>query len=132
MNFPHEIRFSTGFKVPGIVGLCVLLKRFAYPCRYLDMIPRFALSVPQLCMVANTAMNFVYNTWGHLLRTFNQPWLSPLNLQHYAKVVHNKGAPLQTCWGFVDGTVRRICRPGTNQTHAHKYQNKILRLRLTS
>ena len=134
MNFPQEIRCPTGFKVPGIVGLCVLLKRFAYPCRYMDMIPRFALSVPQLCMVTNTAMNFVYNTWGYLLRTFNQAWLSPRNLQHYANVIHNKGAPLHTCWGFVDGTVRRICRPGTNQrvmynghkkVHAIKFQSVV-------
>ena len=72
LNFPGEIRCSTGFKVPGICALCVLLKRFSYPCRYLDMIPRFGMSSPQLCMVAQKSLNFFYENWGHLLRTFDQ------------------------------------------------------------
>ena len=37
---------------------CMLLKGFAYPCKYLDIMPRFAPSVPQLSIVSNLAMNF--------------------------------------------------------------------------
>jgi len=48
IDFPQEIECCNGFKVQGILGLCVLLKRFAYPCRYLDVMPRFGLSIPQL------------------------------------------------------------------------------------
>ncbi|CAH2017613.1 unnamed protein product [Acanthoscelides obtectus] len=29
--------------------------------------------------------------------------------------IHNKGAPMNTCWGFIDGTARKICRPSENQ-----------------
>ena len=32
----------------GIEGLCMLLKRLAYPCRYSDMVHRFARPVPVL------------------------------------------------------------------------------------
>ena len=32
-----------------------------------------------------------------------------------ADAVANKGAPLQNCFGFIDGTVRAIARPDTNQ-----------------
>lgn len=47
------------------------------------------------------------------------------------QAVHNRGAPLTTCWRFVDGTARPICRPSINQriyfsghkrVHAVKYQ----------
>ena len=31
-------------------GLCMLLKRFSYPCRYSDMIHRFARPVPEINM----------------------------------------------------------------------------------
>ena len=62
----------------------------------------------------------------------NQAWLSPPNLQSFADAIHNKGAALNNCWGFVDGTVRPICRPGRNQRlfynghkrmHALKFQS---------
>ena len=48
--------------------------------------------------------------------------------------MHDKGAPLNNCWGFIDGTVRPICRPGENQrtlynghkkVHALKYQSVV-------
>lgn len=45
--------------------------------------------------------------------------------------MHSKGAPLDNCWAFIDGTARAICRPSRDQkllfsghkrTHALKYQ----------
>ncbi|CAB4042201.1 Hypothetical predicted protein [Paramuricea clavata] len=96
--------------------------------------PRFALSVPQLSMISNLAMNFVYDRWGRLLQTFEQEWLSPANLQQYAHTIHDHGAPLPNCWGFIDGTVRRVCRPGQHQrvlynghkkVHAIKFQSVV-------
>ena len=63
-----------------------------------------------------------------------QTWLSPANLQSFSNAVHQKGAPLNNCWGFIDGTVRPICRPGQNQrvlynghkrVHAIKFQSVV-------
>ncbi|CAB4022426.1 Hypothetical predicted protein, partial [Paramuricea clavata] len=76
LQIPEEMKCVNGFKVLGLTALCVLLKRFAYPCRYLGIMPRFALSVPQLSMISNLAMNFVYDRWGRLLQTFEQEWLN--------------------------------------------------------
>ena len=94
MHVPDEIRCYNRVVVDGIEALCIFLKRFAYPCRYSDMLPRFARPVPQLCMISNQMMNFIYQTQNHRLRSFNQPWLSQANLQNYADVIHAKGAPL--------------------------------------
>ena len=33
----------------------------------------------------------------------------------YAAAISARGAPLQNCFGFIDGTVRPIARPGDNQ-----------------
>ena len=44
----------------GLEALCVVLKRLAYPCRYADMIPRFAKPVPVLCKINNCIVDFIY------------------------------------------------------------------------
>ena len=49
-------------------------------------------------------------------------------MEQFANVVHRSGAPLQNCWGFVDGTVRPVCRPGQYQRmlcNGHKRVHSI-------
>ena len=85
-------------------------------------------------MKKNLIVNFLYARFGHLLHDLNQPWLSPQHLQMYADAIHNKGAALDNCWVFVDGTVRPICRPkehqravynGHKRVHALKFQTVV-------
>ena len=56
-------------------------------------------------------------------------------LQEYADVIQAKGASLNNCFGFIDGTVRPICRPGRHQrivynghkrVHLQKFQSVAL------
>ena len=112
LQIPNEIHCTNRTKCDRIEALCIMLKRFSYPCRYGDMIPRFGRSVPELSQISNHMLNFVYNNYSNKLTDLNQNWLTPNNLQDYAFAIHNKGAPLQNCWTFVDGTARPICRPG--------------------
>ena len=59
---------------------------------------------------------WIYENHFHRLTSWNnQPFLSPANLQLYAQAISRKGSPLKNCFGFVDGTVRQISRPGDNQ-----------------
>ena len=58
MNIPEEFLCYNGVKFSGIEGLCILLKRFTYPCRLGDMIPKFARPVPQLSMIWNQVMDY--------------------------------------------------------------------------
>ena len=118
----------------GMEGLCVAQRRFAYPCRFSDMMPRFGRSVSELSLIASEVTDFIFSTHGHLLTDFNQPWLHPDRLQEYADAIHDAGGALENCWGFVDGTVRPICRPGEHQrmmynghkrVHAIKFQSVV-------
>ena len=77
-------------------------------------------------------MNFIYENHKHRLGNLGQDLLFPLNLQLYADSIHAKGAPLHNCWGFIDGTVRPVCRPqevqrvvynGHKRVHAIKFQS---------
>ena len=60
-------------------------------------------------MVVNEMISLIFARHGHLLTDFNKPWLSPANLETFAGAVYRKGAALENCWGFVDGTVRPVC-----------------------
>ena len=119
---------SNGTRSGALEALCIFSRRHCYPCRYLDLIPMFGRSVHELRLINNTFLNFMYTRWSHLLQTMNQPWLSPLNLELYADKIHSKGAALNNCWGFVDGTVQPVCRPGSNQRilyNGHKRVHSI-------
>lgn len=97
LRVPAELTCYNGLKVDAVEEMCIFLKRFAYPCRYADLIPRLAKPEPQLCMIANQMTSVIYDTWHHLLTTFEQTWLDPLNLEMFADVIHNKGAALSNC-----------------------------------
>ena len=132
LTLPDRIICYNGVNVDIVEAFCIFLKRFAYPCRYVDMIPRFGRPEPQLCMISNAVMNELYQTWNHLLTELDQDWLSPEHLEEFATAVHNKGAPLQNCWGFVDGTVRPICRPGQNQKCLYNGHKKVHAIKFQS
>lgn len=112
---PDQIISYNGVNVNIVEVLCIFLKRFAYPCRCLDMISRFARPEPQLCMISNAVMNNLYQTWNRLLTLLDQPWLSRVPPEDFAGAIYSKGAALQNCWGFVDGSVTQITLPGENQ-----------------
>ena len=125
MNIPEMFTCYNGVTVTGIEGLCILLKRYSYPNRYLDLKPTFGRPVPQLCMIANHVMNFIYERWHHLLTFFNQPWLSPANLKRYADYIHQSGAPWENYWGFVDKTVHSVCKPGEGQRQLYNGHKRV-------
>ena len=133
LHLPNEIRCSlyNDLCVDSVEALCILLKRLAYPCRYLDMIPRFARPVPQPSMVFNEMMHVIDSRLGFLLQNLNLHWLTPYHLVSFADAIYNQGAALDNVWDFIDGTVRGISRPSRNQRsvynghkckHALKYQ----------
>ena len=129
---PDVLTCYNGITCESVEALCIFLKRFAYPCRYQDLIPRFGRSVPQLCMIANKVMSHLYEHWGHLLTNFQQNWLDPQSLDNFANVIHQYGAPLDNCWGFIDGTVRPISRPGHNQRILYNGHKKIHSIKFQS
>ena len=113
----------------------MLLRRLSYPCRYGDMIQRFAKPVPVFSMVTNTLIDYIYEIHGQRITHWNPAILDPDHLEMYAAAITSRGSPLYNCFGFIDGTVRPIARPGENQrilynghkrVHAIKFQSIVL------
>eukprot|EP00795_Rhopilema_esculentum_P015955 gene15955-biopygen5338 len=83
-------------------------------------------------MIFNLVVEDIYDRFFNLLNDLNQPWLSRENLQSFADAIHNKGAALDNCWGFVDGTVRPICRPTRNQRAVYNGHKRVHALKFQS
>ncbi|XP_044179145.1 protein NLRC3-like [Acropora millepora] len=83
-------------------------------------------------MITNCVVDYLYDNHGYRLTQWNHQIMSPPLLQTYADAVSAQGAPLNNCFGFIDGTVRPICRPvelqevvynGHKRVHALKFQS---------
>ena len=103
----------------------MLLKRLAYPCRYSDKVPRFAKSVPAICMFTKKLQD--YSTIPRKIELLCGTMQSCLLIS--CKTI------LLYCLGFVDGTVRFISRServqrilynGHKRVHAIKFQSVVL------
>lgn len=135
LGIPDKVRCEQRTVCGAMEALCILLKRLAYPCRYTDMVPRFGRNPSELCLIFNTAVDFIYEHHHHRLHSWDQFFLQPYQLHRYAEAVHQQGAPLNNCFGFIDGTVRGIARPNQNQRvmynghkrkHSLKFQSVVI------
>ena len=135
LRIPERFVCENRTVVEGVDALCILLRRLAYPNRLSDLERVFGRPKSTLSLVIKDTVDFLYGTHGHMLQNMDQPWMTRDALQTYADVIHARGAPLVNCFGFLDGTVRAMCRPGINQrvcynghkrVHALKFQSVIL------
>lgn len=53
-------------------------------------------------------------------------------LQEYADVIHAKRAPLNNCFGFIDGTVGPISYPGQHQRIVYNGHKRVHSLKFQS
>ena len=60
-----------------------------------------------------TVNDDIYECFHTKFSDLQQPWMTREKVQDFANAVHEKGAPLTNCWGFINGTP--ICRPERHQ-----------------
>ena len=94
-------------------ALAISLRRFAYPCRWVDLSGIFHRPISHLCEAFYYICDHIYDTFCHLL-DFNVPSIN-YKFPEFSAKVHWKGGALRTCIGFLDGTFRPMCRPSINQ-----------------
>ncbi|GAB6026985.1 hypothetical protein CHUAL_014103 [Chamberlinius hualienensis] len=76
----------------------------------------FARHFSTVSKLIKTITTFIYHKWAIKLLDFGQNQWFTVDLQkEMANLVAVKGAPLNNCIGFIDGTAREICRPGKIQ-----------------
>nr|XP_058949612.1 uncharacterized protein LOC131777344 [Pocillopora verrucosa] len=77
-------------------------------------------------------MDNIFNNHSHRISQWNDDILNPHLLQEYADVIHAKGAPLENCFGFIDGTVRPIARPDQQQRIVYNGHKRVHSLKFQS
>ena len=107
LQLPPTFECPQGSVCDRIEGLCILL------------------FVPFLCMISNVVLNYIYDLHHRRITAWNQAILNPLAPKQYADAVSDKGAALNSCFGFEDGTVRPICRPGEHQRMVYNGHKRV-------
>lgn len=132
LRVPEVFRCRQGTVCSGLEGLCILLRRMAYPCRFSDLVPRFGRPVPELSIICNQVTDFIFDTHGQKINQWNDFLLNPATLEIYAAAIKAKGAALDNCFGFIDGTVRPICRPDQHQRQVYNGHKRVHALKFQS
>ena len=83
-------------------------------------------------MTANPVMDFIYVTHGDRITQWNPTVVNPGFLEQYAAAIAGKGAALDNCFGFVDGTVRPISKPGEQQRIVYNGHKRVHALKFQS
>jgi hypothetical protein len=103
------IYFRNGSKRASAFCLCVFLKRMASCMTYNDLAEWFGSSYTIVAYSINSVLHHMYEfchkdvRFSHLITVDR--------MRKYATAVQEQGSPLPGCWGFLEGTVRQICRP---------------------
>jgi hypothetical protein len=93
----------------------------------------FGRTESQLSRIVTHMLNDLYDKFHHLLE-FDERRLTAPKLEELAQTVAARGAPLDRCFGFIDGTLREVCRPslgqrqlfsGHKRTHGLKFQSVV-------
>ena len=59
-------------------------------------------------------------------------YLAQLLFNSYAETISRKGSPLNNCFGFIDGTVPPISRPGNGQRIVYNGHKRVHGLKFQS
>ena len=96
------------------------------------MIPRFGRPVSVISFVTNQVLNYILDSHGHRMTQWNQDILDPPALQRYALAISQQEAPLDNCFGFLDGTVRPVSKPGDHQRLVYNGHKRVHALKFQS
>ncbi len=88
------------------------------------MVPMFGRSTSELCKIFNTTLHDLYTRHAFRVQTLNQPWVDH---DAFAHAVFLRGG-LPYIWAFIDGTIKKVCKPGVGQQHlysGHKHIHRV-------
>lgn len=125
-----------GYGTSPILATCILLRRFATPCRWIDLELLFGKQTSHMSEIFWECLERFIDNRGHLLTgEISQSFLAEKSAT-YAAAVYEKAKAMSNCVGFIDGTVLAIARPkgnrlqnvvynGHKRRHALKYQAMV-------
>ena len=118
IQIPQHFKLLTGGTRPGIICFLYMLWRAAYPTPDLTDELMWGEGRDTLCERFNFTLSWLFNNWALYLVRDLDIGTCRAQCRRWAAVISRKGAPLERCWGFIDGTIRETCRPVRGQRKA--------------
>jgi len=113
-----DVSFSrTRLRVDPLECFCIVLRRPASSCRWVDFEEVFHRNGSSLCHIIHATLDLVMNRWGFLLSKWRIDVMRARAVM-YAEKMAAAGAYLDRCVGFIDGTDLFIARPGDGYQRA--------------
>jgi hypothetical protein len=128
VGFPRVIKTNTRDKCPLYDALCMMCFKYAWPMRLGTMVRIFYSSTSRMSRIISSLRSLLFKHFSHHLK--HPAPLSLETLETFCAAVRQKSG-LSICFGFIDGTVRPVCKPsvlqgscynGKDRVHALKYQ----------
>ena len=112
LNPPVDVEFR--YNVSGEEFLMILLRRLSYPSRYNMLTDVFGRSKAALSSIFNFGLEHIHGKM-----------LTPAYLGRMCAMNREEDYIPEDCVGFIDGTIRPICRPGRNQRAYYNGHRRI-------
>lgn len=127
-GLPEVVVSYAGDSAPLITAFLCLCMKYAWPTRLGTMTEMFGKGSSWISRITKAIRELLFLKFHHGLR--NPRVLSAAELQTFAAGVQRVSG-VDVCFGFLDGTVRPVCKPkdaqgelynGKDRVHALKYQ----------
>ena len=91
------------------ICLRIVLRRLAYPCRFVDLVDIFGLPSNRICDIFHSTVDFLYTVYARKLNQYSiwTDWFPD-----FAKAMKDFGAPYENLVNIFDGHFFAVCRPG--------------------
>lgn len=104
-----RIEYRFRYKASPEVAFCLLLYKLSYPNRYNSSLNVFGHSKSWQCTVFLDTIQYITKRYRGMMY-WDPSRLTKEKLSEYAAAIEKKSG-VAYVWGFVDGTIRRMCRP---------------------
>jgi hypothetical protein len=124
MNIPEDFQRSNGSYVSGEEAFLITLMRFTYPLRWCTHMETFGGSAGFLSETFYLVLNHIYDNFAD--KVLNDLSRYAALFPKWANAIATKrGAYSGDVALFIDGTIRRMCRPTHNQKAVYSGHKRI-------
>jgi nuclease HARBI1 len=105
----ERLRLSNGYRAPYETCLLLFMYRMQYPHRVqAEMEVTFHMRKSHISAAVLTFSAALFELSN---KYFEDPGLWHARMPYYAHLIHEKVGLIDLLWGFLDGTIRKTCRP---------------------
>lgn len=132
LGIPEVVYTRSAYVFERLHTMFLLCSRLAWHSQQKSFSVFFGWSQSSISECINWTLDFIDRRWGLLLQDFDSGLLPEFRISTFTSVIHEKGAPLDSCWGFLDCTLRPICRTTVYQRQAYNCHKKQYTLKYSA